>query len=67
MCASLITCLIDRYLDDNATIDAISCRLREVCPSLYSSDDATCSKVHVDHACFISFNVFNFVMVELLD
>lgn len=46
MCASLITCLIDRYLDDNATIDAISSRLREVCPSLYSSDDATCSKAN---------------------
>lgn len=60
MCASLITCLIDRYLDDNATIDAISSRLREVCPSLYSSDDATCSKVYVHHACFKSLNVFNF-------
>lgn len=67
MCASLITCLIDRYLDDNATIDAISSRLREVCPSLYSSDDATCSKVRVDHACFVSFNVFDFSVVELLD
>ncbi|XP_062607131.1 nuclear pore complex protein Nup155-like [Saccostrea cucullata] len=46
MCGALITCLINRYLDDNATIDAISSRLREVCPSLYSSDDATCSKAN---------------------
>ncbi|XP_067677422.1 nuclear pore complex protein Nup155-like isoform X1 [Haliotis asinina] len=46
MCNSLITCLINRYLDDNATIDAISKKLREVCPSLYSSDDATCSKAN---------------------
>ncbi|KAK7100912.1 nuclear pore complex protein Nup155-like [Littorina saxatilis] len=44
ICTALITCLIGRYLDDNATVDAISGRLREVCPSLYSTDDATCSK-----------------------
>ncbi|KAL8597837.1 hypothetical protein ACOMHN_061370 [Nucella lapillus] len=44
VCTALITCLIGRYLDDNATVDAISGRLREVCPSLYSTDDATCSK-----------------------
>ncbi|PVD22911.1 hypothetical protein C0Q70_16171 [Pomacea canaliculata] len=46
VCASLVTCLINRYLDDNATVDAISSRLREVCPSLYSMDDATCSKAN---------------------
>ncbi|KAK3089178.1 hypothetical protein FSP39_001520 [Pinctada imbricata] len=46
LCASLITCLINRYLDDNATIDAINAHLREVCPTLYSSDDATCSKAN---------------------
>lgn len=45
LCGSLIQCLINRYLDDNATTDAISSRLREVCPSLYSTDNATCSKV----------------------
>lgn len=44
VCAALIACLISRYLNDNATVDAISSRLREVCPSLYSTDDATCSK-----------------------
>ncbi|XP_076462327.1 nuclear pore complex protein Nup155-like isoform X2 [Babylonia areolata] len=44
VCMALITCLIGRYLDDNATVDAISGSLREVCPSLYSTDDATCSK-----------------------
>ncbi|XP_050400754.1 nuclear pore complex protein Nup155 isoform X1 [Patella vulgata] len=46
LCGSLITCLISRYLDDNATIDAISSRLRDVCPNLYSTDDATCSKAN---------------------
>ena len=45
LCGTLIQCLINRYLDDNATTDAISSRLREICPSLYSTDDATCSKV----------------------
>ncbi|KAL4235731.1 hypothetical protein ACF0H5_004123 [Mactra antiquata] len=46
LCATLIQCLINRYLDDNATTDAISSRLREICPSLYSTDDATCSKAN---------------------
>jgi len=44
MCGTLVNCLISRYLDDNATVDAISAKLREVCPNLYSTDDATCSK-----------------------
>ncbi|XP_060597073.1 nuclear pore complex protein Nup155-like [Ruditapes philippinarum] len=46
LCGTLIQCLINRYLDDNATTDAISSRLREICPSLYSTDDATCSKAN---------------------
>ncbi|KAJ8305762.1 hypothetical protein KUTeg_016307 [Tegillarca granosa] len=49
MCGALITCLIKRYLDDNATIDAVNTKLREICPSLYSCDDATCSKFAVVH------------------
>ena len=32
-------------MDDNVTIDALNGQLREVCPSLYSADDATYSKV----------------------
>lgn len=46
MCCALITCLINCYLNDNATVDAISNRLREICPSLYSCEDATCSKAN---------------------
>ena len=45
MCGVLIQCLVNGYLNDNASTDAISVKLREVCPSLYSTDDATCSKV----------------------
>ena len=41
----LINALIALYVDDNAATDAISQRLREVCPSLYSVEDALCSKV----------------------
>ncbi|XP_019645345.1 PREDICTED: nuclear pore complex protein Nup155-like isoform X1 [Branchiostoma belcheri] len=44
--SALITCLINRYLGDDATTDAISSRLREVCPSLYSTEDAVCSKAN---------------------
>jgi len=32
-------------MDDNVTIDALTSQLREVCPSLYSADDAAYSKV----------------------
>ncbi|XP_033607158.1 nuclear pore complex protein Nup155 isoform X2 [Cryptotermes secundus] len=44
VCSVLISSLINRYLDDNASVDAISCKLREVCPSLYRREDAACSK-----------------------
>ena len=33
------------YLDDSASVDAISERLRDVCPSLFSNDDAVTTKV----------------------
>ncbi len=35
-----------RYLKDNASTDAISHRLREICPSLYANEDAISSKAH---------------------
>ncbi|ELU06399.1 hypothetical protein CAPTEDRAFT_198384 [Capitella teleta] len=44
----LISSLIHLYLDDNAATDAISNRLREVCPSLYSSDDQLQAKANED-------------------
>lgn len=42
----LISNLINRYLGDNATTDAVSSRLREVCPSIYRVEDATFSKAN---------------------
>ena len=38
--------VIGIYLGDNAKTDAISNRLREVCPGLYNNDDAISSKAH---------------------
>ncbi|XP_051876297.1 nuclear pore complex protein Nup155 [Pristis pectinata] len=46
LCGALITSLINRYIGDNASVDAISKHLRETCPLLYSSDDALCSKAN---------------------
>ncbi len=46
MAGALIRCLINRYLNDMAATDAISARLREICPSLYSTEDAVCSKAN---------------------
>ncbi|XP_046432876.1 nuclear pore complex protein Nup155 [Neodiprion virginianus] len=42
----LIIHLIDSYLGDNASIDAVSSKLREVCPNLYRNEDAVCSKAN---------------------
>ncbi|KAG7189622.1 hypothetical protein KM043_017304 [Ampulex compressa] len=42
----LIIHLIDSYLGDNASVDAVSSRLREECPNLYRSEDAVCSKAN---------------------
>ncbi|XP_076649143.1 nuclear pore complex protein Nup154 [Halictus rubicundus] len=42
----LIIHLIDSYLGDNASVDIVSQRLREVCPNLYRSEDAVCSKAN---------------------
>jgi nuclear pore complex protein Nup155 len=44
VCGRFIQSLIAIYLGDNARTDAISSRLREVCPGLYNQDDALSSK-----------------------
>ena len=47
---ALITALINVYIKDSASVDAISNHLRDICPLLYSSDDSVCSKVVYKHA-----------------
>lgn len=44
---AFITALINVYIKDSASVDTVSAHLRDICPLLYSSDDCTCSKVHV--------------------
>ncbi|KAK9508420.1 hypothetical protein O3M35_005984 [Rhynocoris fuscipes] len=46
LCGVLIARLINLYLDDQANVDSISAKLREVCPTLYRSEDAACSKIN---------------------
>lgn len=46
--AALIGCLMTRYLDDQATVDAMNGHLREICPTLFSADDAVYAKVSTD-------------------
>lgn len=46
MSGALITALINVYIKDNASVDAISNHLRDLCPLLYSSDDSICSKAN---------------------
>ncbi|XP_024941469.1 nuclear pore complex protein Nup154 isoform X2 [Cephus cinctus] len=42
----LIVHLIDSYLGDNASVDAVSFRLREICPNLYRNEDSICFKAN---------------------
>lgn len=37
--------LISSYLSDNASVDSVSAKLREICPKLYRNEDAACNKV----------------------
>uniref|UniRef100_A0A3B3YKM1 Nuclear pore complex protein Nup155 n=1 Tax=Poecilia mexicana TaxID=48701 RepID=A0A3B3YKM1_9TELE len=43
---ALVTGLINVYIKDNASVDAISNHLRDLCPLLYSTDDSVCSKAN---------------------
>ncbi|KAM8961578.1 nuclear pore complex protein Nup155 [Pelodytes ibericus] len=43
---ALIASLVNCFIRDNATVDGISSHLQEVCPLLYSTDDAICSKAN---------------------
>lgn len=42
----LVQSLINRYLSDEASTDAISNRLRDVCPNLYNHEDGIALKAH---------------------
>lgn len=44
VCSQLMVILMNSYLNDNASVNSISMRLREVCPNLYSHEDAVCFK-----------------------
>ncbi|KAF4518377.1 hypothetical protein B566_EDAN007105 [Ephemera danica] len=44
LCLTLITTLVSAYLEDNASVDAVSAKLREVCPSLFRQEDAASAK-----------------------
>lgn len=47
MCLLLISALVESYLGDNASVDSISAKLREVCPHLYRTEDAAYTKVQL--------------------
>ena len=43
-----------RYLDDQATIDTMNVHLRDICPTLFSADDAVYAKVgNLTNLCFV--------------
>lgn len=36
-----------RYLNESSSVESISTKLRQVCPSIYHSEDAACAKVNI--------------------
>lgn len=44
LCALMILTIINSYLNDNASVKAISEKLREICPTLYRNEDAISHK-----------------------
>ncbi|XP_026571593.1 nuclear pore complex protein Nup155 isoform X1 [Pseudonaja textilis] len=43
---AVIASLINCYIRDHAAVDGISSHLQDICPLLYSTDDAICSKAN---------------------
>lgn len=46
LCTAFISALINSYLNDDACVDSISIKLREVCPNLYKMEDEAYSKAN---------------------
>ncbi|KAI1285437.1 Nuclear pore complex protein [Halotydeus destructor] len=46
VCARLASALVQKFIDDNATTDAISRRLNEACPSIFKQENALHAKAH---------------------
>ncbi|XP_020651332.3 nuclear pore complex protein Nup155 [Pogona vitticeps] len=46
LAGALIASLINCYIRDHAAVDGISSHLKDICPLLYSTDDAICSKAN---------------------
>ncbi|XP_027852690.1 nuclear pore complex protein Nup155-like [Aphis gossypii] len=44
LCQSLVQKLLDTYLCESSSVESISTKLRQVCPSIYHSEDAACAK-----------------------
>jgi nuclear pore complex protein Nup155 len=44
LCGRLASCLVQKFIDDNDTTDAISTRLNEACPSVFKQENALFAK-----------------------
>lgn len=67
MACLLLGSLVAGYLRDNASVDGISHKLRQLCPSLYRQEDATCSKVKIYILLpFILFDTLTFIRHKIM-
>lgn len=46
ICAVLMSNLLNYYLVDNTPVQALTLKLREVCPKIFRNEDATCAKAN---------------------
>ena len=46
VCARLASCLVQKYIEDHSTTDAISRRLSDSCPSIFKQENALEAKAH---------------------
>lgn len=46
VCARLASALVQKFIEDNATTDAISRRLNDACPSIFRQENALHAKAH---------------------
>lgn len=51
---AVIASLINCYIRDHAAVDGISSHLQDICPLLYSIDDAICSKVFESNLVYLN-------------
>lgn len=52
-----------RYLNESSSVESISTKLRQVCPSIYHSEDAACAKVNITVIFFFEYKLIKLISI----